>query len=299
MSKKTAGRNALAPAEPVGPEFIGKSDDQLSAPAYEKQQELIAQFGDGLPWHPDHYEAAIRAEYRRGCEAFLKAGRYLVVAKECALHGEWQGMLQRLGLEARTAQRMMEGARRMAALANATTSTHLLTAAGSESKLIELLTLPEDQFTELATEGKTDDLSLDDIANMTVRELREAVREARADADAKNQRIAKLSDDLNREHEKLAKAQRKWKGANADERQVMLEYKVAEAEAAIRANITSDKSGLAAALNELAKHCTDNDLDCSAFVGDMFGRLLTDLRVIRDREDYGFAVPIVNDVHGA
>ncbi|MEI2428668.1 hypothetical protein RDV84_00290 [Lysobacter yananisis] len=299
MSKKAAGRNALAPAEPVGPEFLGKSDDTLSAPAYEKQQQLVTQFGDGLPWHPDHYENAIRNELRRGCEAFLKAGSYLIVARECALHGEWQGILDRLGIGRDQAARMMEASRRVSALPNAATSQHLLSAAKSQGKLIELLSLPEDQFTELATEGKTDELSLDDISTMTVRELRDAVREARADVDAKNQRISKLSEDLNKEHDKVTKAQRKWKGASADERQVMLENKVSEAEAAIRANITSDKSGLAAALNELAAHCTDNDLDCSAFVGDVFGRLLTALRVIRDREDYGFEVPIVSDMHGA
>ena len=299
MTKKAAGRTALAPAETVGPEFIGKSDDKVSAPAFEKQQQLVAQFGDGLPWHPDHYENAIRNELRRGCEAFLKAGSYLIVARECALHGEWQGILERLGIGRDQAARMMEASRRVAALPNVATSQHLLSATKSQGKLIELLSLPEDQFAELATSGETDGLSLDDVEGMTVRELREAVREARADADAKNQRISKLSEDLNKEHEKLSKAQRKWKGATADERQLILEQKASEAEAAIRANITSDKSGLAAALNELAKHCADNELDCSAFVGDLFGRLLTDLRVVRDREDYGFEVPIVNDLHGA
>lgn len=299
MTKKTAGRTALAPAESVGPEFIGKSDDKVSAPAFEKQQQLVAQFGDGLPWHPDHYENAIRNELRRGCEAFLKAGSYLIVARECALHGEWQGILDRLGLARDQAARMMEASRRVTALPNVATSQHLLTAAKSQGKLIELLSLPSDQFAELATKGETDGLSLDDVEGMTVRELREAVREARADADAKNQRISKLSEDLNKEHEKLTKAQRKWKNATPDDRQVILEQKASEAAAAIRANITSEKSGLAAALSELAKHCTDNDLDCSAFMGDLIGRLLTDLRVVRDREDYGFEVPIVNDMHGA
>lgn len=297
MAKKAAGRNALAPAEQVGPEFIGKSDDTLSAPAFEHQQALVEQFGDGLPWHPDHYEAAIRSELRRGCESFLRAGRYLIVARDCSLHGEWQGILDRLGMEPRQAQRMMEAARRMAALPNASTSTHLLEAAKSDSKVIELLSLPEEQFAELATTGQTGDLTVDDVAQLSVRELRAAVRELRANSEAKDQRITKLSDDLNKEHEKLAKSQRKWKAASPDERQTILEHAVTDAEAAVKAMLGTSKDGLRAAVLGLATHCQENDLDCAEFLGDVFGRLLNTVRTIRDDDDIAAAVevPVVSD----
>ncbi|WP_049485154.1 DUF3102 domain-containing protein, partial [Stenotrophomonas maltophilia] len=195
------GARPLAQVEPVGTELdAGKlaERNQELVTLGEHQSEVVDQFGDGLPWHPDHYENAIRSELRRGCEAFLRAGRYLVVARECAAHGEWQGMLERLSIEPRQAQRMMEAARRVAVLPNASTSTHLMAAAKSESKIIELLSLPEEQFAELAEKGETDGLSLDDVESMTVRELRAAIRDARADLDAKDQRINKLSEDLNK-----------------------------------------------------------------------------------------------------
>lgn len=174
----------------------------------ERRQQLEDQFADGLPWHPAHYEAEIRRELRAGCEAFLRAGRLLLVARECAAHGDWLEMLDRLGIEARQSQRMIEAARRVAGVANASTSTHLLAAVKNQSKLIELLSLPEDQFAELAETGATGDLSTDEVAKMGVRELRAAVRDLRADAEAKDsvlrdkeERISKLDVQLQRARE--------------------------------------------------------------------------------------------------
>ncbi|HEY1035155.1 MAG TPA: hypothetical protein VGE09_09240 [Pseudoxanthomonas sp.] len=260
-----------------------------------QQQALVDEFGDGLPWHPDHYEAAIRGELRRGCDAFLRAGRYLIVARECAVHGEWAGILGRLGMEPRQAQRMMEAARRVCALPNASRATQLVEAAGTQSKLIELLSLPEDQFAELAEKGATGDLELDELADMTRDELRAAVREARADIDAKDQRIGKLSEDLNRAEEKAAKAQRKWKSGTPDDQQVVLEQRIVEAKHAIIANIGSEKSGLVSAVLELANHCNEHDLDCAQFLGDTLGELLQAVRFVRDGYELGFAIPVVND----
>jgi hypothetical protein len=296
-TKKPAGRTALAPADKVGPDFIGKTpveEARQMEVLHARQTQLVEQFGDGLPWHADHYEAAIRGELRRGCEAFLRAGRYLIVARECALHGEWQGMLQRLGVESRQAQRMMEAARRVSLLPKASTSTHLIQAAGSQSKLIELLSLPEDQFAELAEHGETGDLDLNDVEQMTVAELRAAVREARADIDAKDQRINKLSDDLNKEHEKLSKAQRKWKFASPDERQLILQNAVTAAEMAILAQLGMSKDGLRGTVSALTEHCSEHGLECKEFLGDVFGRLLNGIRAARDAK-YAIDIPIVSD----
>lgn len=260
-----------------------------------QQQALVEQFGDGLPWHPDHYEAAIRGELKRGCEAFLRAGRLLAVARDCALHGEWTGILQRLGLEPRQAQRMIEAARRVTALPNASRATDLVAAAGTQSKLIELLSLPEDQFAELADKGATNGLDLDDLADMTRDELRAAVRELRADKEAKDQRISKLSDDVNKVEEKLTKAQRKWKAATPDDQQVILEQRIIEAKHEIIANIGTQKTGLVSGLIDLAEHCNDNELDCSKFMGETLDELIAALRTVRDGYDYGFAVDLAID----
>lgn len=192
--------------------------------------DLVVQFGDGLPWHPVHYESEIRGELRRGCEAFVRAGRLLVVAKEAANHGEWSGMIERLGLEPRQAQRMMEAARRLVALPNATSATHLIKAAGANGKLIELMSLPEDQFAELAETGETGELSLDDVASMTVRELRMALRESREDLAAKDQRIEAKNKETERLNDQLTKLRKRIKTATPTERAKGL---ILEIEAAI------------------------------------------------------------------
>lgn len=301
MTKKdTAGRKAVAQAEVVGPEFIGKTDANDAAQMEqmrERQLALVEQFGEGLAWHPDHYEAAIRRELHRGCEAFLRAGSYLLVARECSVHGEWAGMLQRLGMEPRQAQRMMEAARRVAALPNASTSTQLVTAIKSESKLIELLSLPEEQFRELAETGETGELELDDVGNMSVRELRDAVRNARADIEAKDQRISKLSDDLNREHEKTTKAQRRWKTAESDQQLIILKQAVTESEQAVLAALGNGKAGLMAAVRACATHAseTDQDTDAAVFLSDTIGRLLNAVRTVRDDEELPLSLPLVHD----
>ena len=295
------GRKAIAPANQVGPEFIGKTPDDEAQGInglHERQMQLVDQFGEGLPWHPDHYEAAIRSELRRGAEAFLRAGSYLVVARECSQHGEWLGMLDRLGVEPRTAQRMMEAARRVVALPNASTSSHLIQAAGTQSKLIELLSLPEDQFSELAETGATGELSVDDIEGMTVKELRAAVRDARADLEAKDQRINKLSDDLNKEHEKLAKAKRQWKSATPDEQQVHLQQEVVAAEEVVKAQLGHARDGLRNAVMALAEHCAENGLACDEFLGDVFARLLNAVRIVRDDEELPIPIPVVEDGRG-
>lgn len=295
------GPKGLTAAEPAGPQL---DTDSLASRSQElvtmgeHQRAVVEQFGSGLPWHPDHYEAAIRGELRRGCEAFLRAGSYLIVARECTAHGEWRGMLTRLGVEESQARRMMEATRRVAGLPNRAMSHDLVQAVGNQSKLIELLSLPEDQFAELAEKGSTGGLEVDEIEGMTVGELRAAVREARADIAAKDQRITKISDDLNKSEEKAVKAQRKWKASTPDEQQVALEKRVIEAKHELIANIGTQKAGLTAAVLDLANHCNEHDLDCAQFLGDMIGELLGALRELRDGYEFGFAIPVVNDREG-
>ena len=73
---------------------------------------------------------------------------------------------------------------------NASTSTHLIEAAGNKSKLIELLVLDDDQVAELNDGGTVAGITLDDVAAMSVSDLRKALREARADAEANDKLLA-------------------------------------------------------------------------------------------------------------
>lgn len=291
-------------AKPLAPVAVGgdvMDPDKLAARHGElvqmtkEQQALVDQFGDGLPYVREIYIAESQRDMRTAAEAAVRVGRRLIVMKAHEPHGEFLSGLQQIGIGADTAQRMMTAARRLEGLPNAAPARHLIEAVKSQSKLFELLSLPDDQFKELAIEGETDGLALDDLAGMTRKELREAIRELKADVAAKDERIGKLSDQVNKAEEKAAKAQRKWKAATPDDQQVTLEQRVAEAKHEILANIGTQKTGLTAAMLELADHCNEHDLDCSQFMGDVIGELLGSLRNLRDGYDYGFAVPVVND----
>nr|WP_180167716.1 hypothetical protein [Stenotrophomonas sp. SbOxS2]NYU00938.1 hypothetical protein [Stenotrophomonas sp. SbOxS2] len=289
------GAKPLAQAEPVVQDL---DSDKLAERSQElvtlgeHQSEVVDQFGDGLPWHPDHYENAIRGELRRGCEAFLRAGRYLVVARECAAHGEWQQMLERLSISKYQALRMMEAARRISALSKVADPQLLIGAARNQTHLIELLSLPEDQFTELATEGETNGLTLDGVEHMSLHELRAAIRDARADLDAKDQRITKLSDDLNKAEEKTAKAQKKWKKATPDEQSQELLTQLEQAAAQVRIAIASgsEEAGFSGAAITLMQHAEQHDLNVDEQVAGIIASLINDLRLVRDHQEVGVTV---------
>lgn len=301
MSKR--GAKPIPAPETVGPVLDGElleARNKEIAVMHQHQRDVIERFGDGLPWSPEHYEGEIRNELRRGCESFLRAGRYLVVARECAAHGEWQGMLNRLGLEASQARRMMEAARRVAALPERATSHALTAAAQSNGKLIELLSLPEEQFAELATEGETEGLTLEDVERMTVRELREAVREARADMHSKDERAAKREAEIDALQKDLRKARNERARAKPDDELKTLREKVSGVALQARADIAAqgdDVDSLFERFTQLREKAVQLGLDATEqdlFMAGLIGELMGDLRFVRD----SMGLPIVND-HGA
>lgn len=107
-----------------------------------------------------------RAKTARHC---LEVGIRLQVLKEVTPHGEFLDRVNRLGLDSRTARRYMAVARRFCVASDA-----FFEAIGTASKLVELL--PLDEAEALARGKPVHDLTLDRVAQMTVKELRAAVR---------------------------------------------------------------------------------------------------------------------------
>lgn len=286
------GRKPDAPAPSAAPELL-PHDTQAIAELHRASEAVVVEFGDGLPWHADHYEAEIRGELRRGCESFLRAGRLLVVARQCATHGEWSGMLDRLGLDRTHAHRMMEAAKRVA---NVATSQHLIAAAKSQGKLIELLSLPEDQFTELAETGETAGLDLDDVAGMTVRELREAVREAREQLAAKDEVSANKERRIERLTADLAKAKRQRAKATPDETSAELREHASLAAMQVRMDLMAhgkEADSLFTRFGDLREHAETlgDPASFDDYMAGLVGELLGEIRKVRDH----FGLPLVND----
>jgi hypothetical protein len=131
-------------------------------------------------------EDGIRFYQQRTAEACLQLGLRLRLLKEACLHGDFKPRLDLLGIEVRFAQRVMAVAEKFS---KASTSP-LLKAANSQSKLIELLVLDDSEILELDAGGTVLGVNLDDIDRMGVREMRSKLREARKENVAAQERIS-------------------------------------------------------------------------------------------------------------
>lgn len=161
---------------------------KLDSEAELRTLELARKLGYDGPLDPDVIERGVVNQMRRTVEACLETGRMLLILKERVGHGSFMQRLQKLGVEHKAAAKFMQASLKFS---NVASTRHLTEAIGSQTKLLELLVLDQDEIEELATEGSVLDIELDDIAGMTVRELREALADARQTVQAKEKVIAK------------------------------------------------------------------------------------------------------------
>lgn len=101
-----------------------------------------------------------------------------------------------LGIDPHVASRFVSSAVKFS---NLRSNANLINAIGNQTKLFEMICLDGDQLEELELTGQTGELSLDDVATMSVKELRHALREAKQEAKAKDQVLA----DKNAANDKL------------------------------------------------------------------------------------------------
>lgn len=158
----------------------------LDAQAESRTIELAQRLGYTGNLSPDILEFGVAQHMHRTVEACLDTGRMLLLLKERVPHGDFQQRLDRLGVGSRAAQRLMQSCLKFS---NASAPTHLVKAIGNQAKLIELLILDDDEIQELAEEGSTLGITLDDLASMSQKELRAALRKAREDLAAKDELV--------------------------------------------------------------------------------------------------------------
>ncbi len=164
--------------------------------------QILAQFGDGLPYDRLRYVDKARYHMARSAEEALALGRCLLVMKECEPHGEFTNCVESLGIEYTAATKVMKAALKFSNLA---TSQHLIEAAKSKSKLFELMMLDDEDLKELDAGRTVAGLTLDDVDRMSVSELRATLREAREDAKAKSRLMAEKNEKIDQLASKLAK----------------------------------------------------------------------------------------------
>lgn len=293
------GAKPLTQAEPVGTELdtsklVERNQElQVMAQAEAQVKSLATTLGYTGSLDTDSLWSMVEYRQRRSVEDILEMGRGLLLIKEQTAHGEFQEQIATRGFNYRTAARLMTVALKF----SKSDTVSLLKAAGTQAKVLELAVLDDEDLQALESGDSVAGITVDDVERMSASQLRAALREARADADAKDQRINKLSEDLNKEYEKTIKAQRRWKAATPDEQLVTLKQAVTEAEQNVLAAIGSEGSGLRASFQALADFACDNHVeeDAARFLSDVIGRLLTSVRIARDDEDLAIAIPVTND----
>lgn len=233
------GRTAnpgLTPVElaPLNEEALLAQQNQMAR----QSAEVMAQFGDGLPYDRERLIAEARFFMGAAAEAMLEAGKRLLRMKAEEGHGEFIAICEeRLGIHERAARRMMNAAAKfLQGSPQLAAATPKLAALG-KSKLYELMLEDDEELAALAEGGSLAGLKLDEVDRMSCRELRKALREAREDAEAtgrvladKNAKIDALARELQKkplvvvlEPDEKAKALRQEVAAVAYEAETTLQ----------------------------------------------------------------------------
>lgn len=146
-------------------------------------------------------ENEIRFYQRRTIEDCLELGKRLLILKELTLHGGFSQRLELLGISDRMAQKFMAATFKFAN----TNSSSLLRAAGNQTKMLELVVLDDGEIEALERGESVRGVKLDDVETMSSSELKKALRDARADAEAKDQVLAEKNRKLDEQDKKLRK----------------------------------------------------------------------------------------------
>ncbi|KDM57179.1 DUF3102 domain-containing protein [Acinetobacter nosocomialis] len=148
-------------------------------------------------------EDEIRFFQQRTVEAVMELGKRLLILKEITPHGEFNKRVEMLNFTPRMAQKFMSAVLKF----SKTNSSSLLQKAGNQTKLLELVTLDEDEIQVIDQGGSIGELSLDTIETMSVRELKDELRKIKADKEASDLLLQKKDQKLNELDAKLTKLQ--------------------------------------------------------------------------------------------
>ena len=138
----------------------------------------------------------------------MELGKRLLILKEMTPHGEFEKRIDILGFSPRMARKFMSAVLKF----SNRNSNSVLIASKTQTKLLELVVLDDDDLDVIEQGGSIGEVSLDTIETMSVRELKAALREAKKaveskdqDLQAKDQVIQKKDQKANELDEKLTK----------------------------------------------------------------------------------------------
>lgn len=242
---------------------------------------IALQMGYQLPadcTDPDLIQRDISANMRRSVEACLEVGKGLRVLKEACAHGSFVSRLDVLCIEPSIAVRFMQAASKFPKAA----APQLLKAAGNQAKLFEMLVLDDAQIQELELTGQTGELALDDVARMSHKELRRALREAKLEREA----TEKLIENKNKQIDKLSRHI-----AKSTPDQVLLELQK-ESTALMNDALGCVRGQIRQVFIAIKNH---TEADHSVFMAGLLGQLQADITALREE----FNLPDVSNAADA
>jgi hypothetical protein len=162
----------------------------------------------------DLIQRDVAANMRRSVEACLEVGRGLSVLKAACGHGNFIARLDVLGIDRKVAAKFMQSAVKFS---NVSSNATFEKALGNQSKLFEMLVLDDEQIEELELTGQTGELKLDEIATMSVKELRAKLREEREKAAATERVMEAKNKIIDRANHEVEVMKRRIETESADE----------------------------------------------------------------------------------
>lgn len=282
------GRKPGVPAELVEDADIGSGLSAAQHLVAEQNLQVIQQFGDGLPYERERVINEVRFYLSTAAEAMLEAGKRLVALKEIEGHGEFIHICEdRLGLSERTARQLVQAALKYLSPELEKHSSKLQQL--GKAKLIELIAEDDDDLAALAEGGTVAGLELDDVARMSCRELRKALREAREDKTAQGRVMADKDAKINDLATQLARkplVETKPLDEQLQELRLEATAKAGAAEAAIA-------GALHPAIHQLMNH--ENGGGLRAFAAGLLAQV--EQTIVEIRAEYGIeATPVASAV---
>lgn len=193
---RTTPRQELVPTT-LNDQALGDANAALTLQAQQAQRLMKAY--DVTHANPDGLESEIRGYQQTAVEAMFAIGARLLVMRSVVERGDWLTRLERLNMAPRAAQRVMQATLKFA---DPSKPRDKLLGLG-RGKLIELLTLDDEELDALEAGGDVLELDLDDVATMSTSQLRKAVRELRAGQAAKDKLLEKRGKEIDRLQEEL------------------------------------------------------------------------------------------------
>lgn len=182
--------------------------------------------------NPDILISEIKGWQQSAVDALFQIGARLQLLHAVVPHGEWTARLADLGMNQSTARRIVLATVKYVGDGKARSDKLL---GLGKSKLLELMVLDDDDIDILEAGGQVAELDLDEVARMSVSELRRSLREARQANEAKDALVQKKDQKINDLDTKLTAAKKFKPSKDSEARSVQEQAWLDEAADAVRA----------------------------------------------------------------